>query len=189
MAKTALTKMARDHVTAGLTRKAKEAFLAWERPAAKALAEAVVADIVREEFMTIYRSLPKGWLPERCQITIRLDSGYARLYWEDPIPVPDSVSYACNAGELSKPLQEKLEAFETERRQRQEQLNKLTDTLKTALGSVRSVDALKEQWPEAYEFLPPESRLGMPAGSLTVPLASAKWIYEKLLAERSEAVG
>jgi hypothetical protein len=169
MKKAPLTAKARQWLVDALYNKARIAAYEKRCLSEEALAHDVLAHCFGKDWEVKFAAVPEGWLPTSNSISIKNNARVWRLLLGLQ-PLPHSVSRwnGYEVKDLPIILTARLMAQDVALARDATALDQLHRELTSSLASIRTLEALKEGWPEAYDMLPDEHK----AGNRPVPAAT-----------------
>jgi hypothetical protein len=168
--KTPLTAAARKDLRLTLVGKARREAWIPLIDTEDALARAVLAENFGSDWAAKFAAVPAGWLHNTNHIHIEMPY-WMTLCLKEPRPLP---ALCNNRLPVSEGLLDKVQAHQAAVSKHHADLEELDRKLTVTLGSIRSVEALKESWPEAYDLLDEKWKAGAypcPAFPLEATLA------------------
>jgi hypothetical protein len=168
--KTPLTPSARKDLRLTLVGKARREAWVPIIEAEDALARAVLAENFGSNWAAKFAAVPAGWLHTNSYIHAKVPH-WTTLRFLEPLPLPASTN---SEMAISNPLADRIVAHTAVIQKHHADLEELDRKLTATLGSIRSVEVLKESWPEAYELLVEKWKAGAypcPAFPLEATLA------------------
>jgi hypothetical protein len=114
-----------------------------------ALARAVLAENFGPDWQEKFAAVPEGWLHTQCHLYTQLPH-WVTLRFLEPLPLPATVMHKVA---VSDALADRITAHTAVLQKHHADLEELDRKLTATLGSIRSVEALKTSWPEAYDLL------------------------------------
>jgi hypothetical protein len=168
--KTPLTAAARKDLRLTLVGKARREAMIPIIDTEDALARAVLAENFGSDWQERFAAVPAGWLHNASHIYVELPY-WLTLRLKEPMPLPA----LCNSKlPVSEGLIDKVQAHQAVLSKNHADLEELDRKLTATLASIRSVEALKTSWPEAYDLLDEKWKAGAypcPAFPLEATLA------------------
>jgi hypothetical protein len=151
-----LTKAARDYLCRALYAKATAAVHEHHKPAQDRLAKECLESVYGPTCLSSFAAAPEGWLPKVEHIGITGEKGGCiRLNLIECIPVPCAV-WATRFTVADADLFARCQAAEVSYNEALREARLVEEEAKKALAAIRSLEALQEEWPEAYGLLPAE---------------------------------
>jgi hypothetical protein len=168
--KTPLTGAARKDLRLTLVGKARREAWTPIMDTEDALARAVLAENFGSDWQERFAAVPDGWLPTIGHIYVELPY-WLTLRLKEPTRLPSLVH-----GKLpvSESLLDKIQSHTAVIQKHHADLEELDRKLTVTLASIRTVEALKTSWPEAYDLLDEKWKAGLypcPAFPLEATLA------------------
>jgi hypothetical protein len=126
------------------------------------LAREVVAARCGADVWKKVARIPKGWLSSPNNVSVYAPGvGHCYLYFKERTPTPRlGVDYQMDNGlqraDIPPDLLDKVIDFHNRERGMQAELRVLEAQVRGTLGSIATLEKLKETWPEAYKALPAE---------------------------------